>query len=73
MARSNESAFYGEYMRSMRLMESYIRNLSYRKELRRIAQKFRQADEEYQKKQNEKLKEAHKKKRKMKNHGGKRE
>ena len=64
--------FYREYMRSMRLMESYIRNTSYRKELRRIAQKFRQADEEYQKKQNEKLKEAHKKK-KMKNHGGKRE
>lgn len=67
MARSNESAFYGEYMRSMRLMESYIRNLQVtEKELRRIAQKFRQADEEYQKKQNEKLKEAHKKKRKMK-------
>lgn len=54
--------FYGEYMRSMRLMESYIRNLQVtEKELRRIAQKFRQADEEYQKKQNEKLKEAHKK------------
>ncbi|WP_144508947.1 WXG100 family type VII secretion target [Bacillus mycoides] len=54
--------FYGEYMRSMRLMESYIRNLQVtEKELRRIAQKFRQADEEYQKKQNEKLKETHKK------------
>ncbi|MEW9199254.1 WXG100 family type VII secretion target [Bacillus wiedmannii] len=53
--------FYGEYMRSMRLMESYIRNLQVtEKELRRIAQKFRQADEEYQKKQNEKLKETHK-------------
>ncbi|EJQ11816.1 WXG100 family type VII secretion target [Bacillus cereus BAG3X2-1] len=53
--------FYGEYMRSMRLMESYIRNLQFtEKELRRIAQKFRQADEEYQKKQNEKLKETHK-------------
>ncbi|AHE83598.2 MULTISPECIES: WXG100 family type VII secretion target [Bacillus] len=57
--------FYGEYMRSMRLMESYIRNLQVtEKELRRIAQKFRQADEEYQKKQNEKLKEAHKKEKK---------
>ncbi|UNP78337.1 WXG100 family type VII secretion target [Bacillus nitratireducens] len=53
--------FYGEYMRSMRLMESYIRNLQVtEKELRCIAQKFRQADEEYQKKQNEKLKETHK-------------
>lgn len=40
--------FYGEYMRSMSLMESYIRNLQVtEKELRRIAQKFRQADEEY--------------------------
>ena len=48
--------FYGEYMRSMRLMESYIRNLQVtEKEL------VRQADEEYQK-QNEKLKEAHKRK-----------
>ncbi|MBK5474019.1 MULTISPECIES: WXG100 family type VII secretion target [Bacillus] len=57
--------FYGEYMRSMRLMESYIRNLQVtEKELRRIAQKFRQADEEYQKKQNEKLKETHKKEKK---------
>ncbi|HFK1433245.1 TPA: WXG100 family type VII secretion target [Bacillus cereus] len=57
--------FYGEYMRSMRLMESYIRNLQVtEKELRRIAQKFHQADEEYQKKQNEKLKEAHKKEKK---------
>ncbi|MDK7488683.1 WXG100 family type VII secretion target [Bacillus paranthracis] len=57
--------FYGEYMRSMRLMESYIRNLQVtEKELRRIAQKFRQADEEYQKKRNEKLKEAHKKEKK---------
>ncbi|TNP04354.1 WXG100 family type VII secretion target [Bacillus pacificus] len=57
--------FYGEYMRSMRLMESYIRNLQVtEKELRRIAQKFRQADEEYQKKQNEKLKEAHQKEKK---------
>ncbi|EJQ93939.1 WXG100 family type VII secretion target [Bacillus cereus ISP3191] len=57
--------FYGEYMRSMRLMESYIRNLQVtEKELRRIAQKFRQVDEEYQKKQNEKLKEAHKKEKK---------
>ncbi|MBH0347093.1 hypothetical protein ABB03_11245 [Bacillus thuringiensis] len=57
--------FYGEYMRSMRLMESYILNLQVtEKELRRIAQKFRQADEEYQKKQNEKLKEAHKKEKK---------
>ncbi|PGW24829.1 WXG100 family type VII secretion target [Bacillus cereus] len=57
--------FYGEYMRSMRLMESYIRNLQVtEKELRRIAQKFRQADEEYQKTQNEKLKEAHKKEKK---------
>ncbi|EEM90164.1 hypothetical protein bthur0012_20330 [Bacillus thuringiensis serovar pulsiensis BGSC 4CC1] len=46
-------------------MESYIRNLQVtEKELRRIAQKFRQADEEYQKKQNEKLKEAHKKEKK---------
>ncbi|WP_263703628.1 WXG100 family type VII secretion target [Bacillus thuringiensis] len=53
--------FYGEYMRSMRLMESYIRNLQVtEKELRRIAQKFRQADEEYQKKQKEKLKDTHK-------------
>ena len=73
MARSNESTFYGEYMRSMRLMESYIRNLQVTEKLRRIAQKFRQADEEYQKKRNEKLKEAHQKKRNMKNHGGKRE
>ncbi|WP_442866414.1 WXG100 family type VII secretion target [Bacillus cereus group sp. BY9-3LC] len=57
--------FYGEYMRSMSLMESYIRNLQVtEKELRRIAQKFRQADEEYQKKQNEKLKETHKKEKK---------
>ncbi|MET7019571.1 WXG100 family type VII secretion target [Bacillus mycoides] len=57
--------FYGEYMRSMRLMESYIRNLQVtEKELRRIAQKFRQADEEYQKKQTEKLKETHKKEKK---------
>ncbi|MDA1798024.1 WXG100 family type VII secretion target [Bacillus cereus group sp. BY6-1LC] len=57
--------FYGEYMRSMRLMESYIRNLQVtEKELRRIAQKFRQADEEYQKKQNQKLKETHKKEKK---------
>ncbi|MED1304244.1 WXG100 family type VII secretion target [Bacillus pacificus] len=57
--------FYGEYMRSMRLMESYIRNLQVtEKELRRIAQKFLQADEEYQKKQNEKLKEAHQKEKK---------
>lgn len=57
--------FYGEYMRSMRLMESYIRNLQVtEKELRRIAQKFLQADEEYQKKQNEKLKETHKKEKK---------
>ncbi|MGI8301992.1 WXG100 family type VII secretion target [Bacillus paranthracis] len=57
--------FYGEYMRSMRLMESYIRNLQVtEKELRRIAQKFRQADEEYQKKRNEKLKEAHQKEKK---------
>ncbi|WP_242251942.1 WXG100 family type VII secretion target [Bacillus cereus group sp. BfR-BA-01379] len=57
--------FYGEYMRSMGLMESYIRNLQVtEKELRRIAQKFRQADEEYQKKQNEKLKETHKKEKK---------
>ncbi len=39
--------FYGDYIRSMRLMESYIRNLQdTEKELRRIAQKFRQADEE---------------------------
>ncbi|ANC10896.1 hypothetical protein WR51_10915 [Bacillus cereus] len=46
-------------------MESYIRNLQVtEKELRRIAQKFRQADEEYQKKQNEKLKETHKKEKK---------
>lgn len=57
--------FYGEYMRSMRLMESYIRNLQVtEKKLRRIAQKFRQADEEYQKKQTEKLKETHKKEKK---------
>nr|WP_240522515.1 WXG100 family type VII secretion target [Bacillus cereus] len=57
--------FYGEYMRSMSLMESYIRNLQVtEKELRRINQKFRQADEEYQKKQNEKLKETHKKEKK---------
>ncbi|RAN86871.1 type VII secretion protein [Bacillus sp. SRB_28] len=57
--------FYGEYMRSMRLMESYIRNLQVtEKELRRIAQKFRQADEEYQKKQTEKLKETHTKEKK---------
>lgn len=57
--------FYGEYMRSMRLMESYIHNLQVtEKELRRIAQKFRQADEGYQKKQNEKLKETHKKEKK---------
>ncbi|OSY02219.1 hypothetical protein BTJ45_01282 [Bacillus mycoides] len=41
-------------------MESYIRNLQVtEKELRRIAQKFRQADEEYQKKQTGKLKETH--------------
>ena len=54
MARATSQHFYGEYMRSMRLMESYIRNLQVtEKELRRIAQKFRQADEEYQKKQNE--------------------
>ncbi|WP_218652203.1 WXG100 family type VII secretion target [Bacillus paramycoides] len=54
--------FYGEYMRSMGLMESYIRNLQItEKELRRIAQKFRQADEEYQKKQTGKLKETPKK------------
>ena len=73
MARSNESAFLWGIYEIMRLMESYIRNLQVTEKLRRIAQKFRQADEEYQKKQNEKLKEAHKKKRKMKNHGGKRE
>ncbi|OWW11473.1 type VII secretion protein [Bacillus sp. MB353a] len=54
--------FYGEYMRSMGLMESYIRNLQVtEKELRCIAQKFRQADEEYQKKQTGKLKETPKK------------
>ncbi|MFJ8413914.1 WXG100 family type VII secretion target [Bacillus paramycoides] len=54
--------FYGEFMRSTKLMEAYIRNLQVtEKELRRIAQKFRQADEEYQKKQTEKLKETPKK------------
>ncbi|WP_242201350.1 WXG100 family type VII secretion target, partial [Bacillus cereus group sp. BfR-BA-01492] len=49
--------FYGEYVRSTKLMESYIHNLQVtEKELRRIAKKFRQADEEYQKKQKEKVK-----------------
>ena len=55
--------FYGEYMRSMRLMESYIRNLQVTEKNYGVSlKKFRQADEEYQKKQNEKLKEAHKRK-----------
>ncbi|MFJ8239035.1 WXG100 family type VII secretion target [Bacillus tropicus] len=62
---STSQRFYGEFMRSTKLMEAYIRNLQVtEKELRRIAQKFRQADEEYQKKQNEKLKETHKKEKK---------
>ncbi|WP_406652326.1 WXG100 family type VII secretion target [Bacillus cereus] len=59
---STSQRFYGEFMRSTKLMEAYIRNLQVtEKELRRIAQKFRQADEEYQKKQTEKLKETPKK------------
>lgn len=46
---STSQRFYGEFMRSTKLMEAYIRNLQVtEKELRRIAQKFRQADEEYQ-------------------------
>ncbi|EOW9530610.1 WXG100 family type VII secretion target [Bacillus cytotoxicus] len=57
--------FYGEYVRSTKLMESYIHNLQVtEKELRRIAKKFRQADEEYQKKQKEKVKETPKKEKK---------
>ena len=57
--------FYGEYMNSTKLMEGYIHNLQEtEKDLRRIAQKFRQADEEYQKKQAEKVKEAPKKEKK---------
>ncbi|WP_243521865.1 WXG100 family type VII secretion target [Bacillus pseudomycoides] len=57
--------FYGEYVRSTKLMERYIHNLQEtEKDLRRIAQKFRQADEEYQKKQAEKAKETPKKKKK---------
>ncbi|WP_242201341.1 pre-toxin TG domain-containing protein, partial [Bacillus cereus group sp. BfR-BA-01492] len=45
--------------------ESYIHNLQVtEKELRRIAKKFRQADEEYQKKQKEKVKETPKKEKK---------
>ncbi|PFP73799.1 hypothetical protein COK07_23650, partial [Bacillus thuringiensis] len=59
---STSQRFYGEFMRSTKLMETYIRNLQVtEKELRRIAQKFRQADEEYQKKQTGKLKETPKK------------
>ncbi|MDZ5610655.1 WXG100 family type VII secretion target, partial [Bacillus pseudomycoides] len=57
--------FYGEYMRSTKLMEGYIHKLQEtEKDLRRIAQKFRQADEEYQKKQVEKAKETTKKEKK---------
>ncbi|WP_243521869.1 WXG100 family type VII secretion target [Bacillus pseudomycoides] len=57
--------FYGEYMKSTKLMERYIHNLQEtEKDLRRIAQKFRQADEEYQKKQAEKVKETPKKEKK---------
>ncbi|MBO1628294.1 WXG100 family type VII secretion target, partial [Bacillus arachidis] len=57
--------FYGEYVRSTKLMERYIHNLQEtEKDLRRIAQKFRQADEEYKKKQAEKVKETPKKKKK---------
>ncbi|WP_081811087.1 WXG100 family type VII secretion target [Bacillus sp. UNC437CL72CviS29] len=57
--------FYGEYVRSTKLMERYIHNLQEtEKDLRRIAQKFRQADEEYKKKQAEKAKETPKKKKK---------
>ncbi|MDZ5610879.1 WXG100 family type VII secretion target, partial [Bacillus pseudomycoides] len=57
--------FYGEYMKSTKLMEGYIHNLQEtEKDLRRIAQKFRQADDEYKKKQAEKVKEAPKKEKK---------
>nr|WP_242217370.1 WXG100 family type VII secretion target [Bacillus cereus group sp. BfR-BA-01380] len=55
--------FYGEYVRSTKLMENYIHNLQgTENKLRQIAQKFRQADEEHKGEQKkEKLQEPHKK------------
>ena len=57
--------FYGEYMRSMRLMESYIRNLQVTEKNYGVSLKsFVKLMKNIKKKQNEKLKEAHKKEKK---------